>query len=337
MKAVQFDSFGPADVLKVREVPEPVPGPGQVQIRVESASVNFSDVMRRRNDPYPFATRLPFIPGGEVAGQVHALGEGVEGPPVGTPVFALVGGDGSTGYAQYAIAEAAQVIPIPPGMTMDQAAAIVIAGATAILTLREVARTASGETVLIQGAGGAVGGYAIQIARLLGAGRIIGVASTPERRKAGLAAGADHVVDHLVAGWAEEVLALTGGRGADVVLELSGGATFTQAWRCLAPFGRFVVLGMASGTPGSLNPDEQKSMFYDPAPNQSIHAFNVGGFFIHKPEIAVEALTTLIGWIASGQVIAQITENLPLEGAADAHTMLESRLSTGKLILKPWL
>ena len=106
MEAIRARRYGTPDVLVLEEVPVPRPGPGQVLIRVESAGVNFADVKRRRNDPYPFPTPLPYTPGGEVAGVVEALGAGIDGPPLGTPVFALVGGDGSTGYAQFAVAEA---------------------------------------------------------------------------------------------------------------------------------------------------------------------------------------------------------------------------------------
>ena len=139
MKAVRAHSYGSPDVLVYEDVPNPTPGPGQLLIRVESVAVNYSDIIRRSNTPYPFPTPLPYTPGNEVAGQVVALGEGVAEPPIGTPVFALVGADGSTGYAQYAVANAPQVIPIPPGLSMNEACALVVAGATAVLILRQVA------------------------------------------------------------------------------------------------------------------------------------------------------------------------------------------------------
>jgi NADPH:quinone reductase len=159
MQAVQFHEFGTPDVLRYESIPEPVPGAGEILIKVESASVNWSDVAHRSNALYPFPTPLPFIPGNEVAGTVAALGEGVSSPPVGTPVFALVG-NGANGYAQYAVTPAQQVIPIPPGVTFDQAAAIPVAGLTPLLILKEIAQLKPGETVLIQGAAGGVGGYA---------------------------------------------------------------------------------------------------------------------------------------------------------------------------------
>lgn len=135
MRVVRAERFGGPEVLRAVEVPIPEPGPGQVRIRVQAAAVNFADVMRRRASPYPFPTALPYVPGSEVAGVIDALGEGVAGPPVGTPVLALVGEGGEGGYAERAIANAARVIPIPPGLTPEAAASLLVAGTTAVLLL----------------------------------------------------------------------------------------------------------------------------------------------------------------------------------------------------------
>lgn len=336
MIAVRARSFGTPDVLVLEEVPVPQPGPGQVLIRVESAGVNFSDVKRRRNDVYPFPTTLPYTPGGEVAGTVEALGDGVEGPPVGTSVFALAGEDGSTGYAQFALANASGVIPTPPGLSADVASALVIAGSTALLLLKEAAHLRAGEAVLVQGAAGGVGSYAVQVAKLLGAGTVIGAAGTPEKREAVLALGADHAVDYTQEGWPERVRKLTGARGVDVVLEMAGGATFQQSLSCLAPFGRAVVYGSSSGEPLRMSRETIRDLFYDPAPNQSIVAFNLGLWFALRPEAAVGALQALIGYVASGQVEVPLGHVLPLSQAAEAHRMLEERRTAGKIVLKPW-
>jgi len=336
MQAVRAKSFGTPDVLVLEEVPVPRPGPGQMLIKVESAAVNFSDVKRRRNDTYPFPTTLPYIPGGEVAGTVETLGDGVEGPQVGTPVFALVGADGSTGYAQYALANASGVIPIPPGLGADVASGLVIAGSTAVLVLKEAARLQAGESVLVQGAAGGVGSYAVQVAKLLGAGTVIGAAGSPGKREAVLALGADHAVDYTEMDWPGRVLELTDGRGVDVVLEMAGGASFEQGLSCLAPFGRVVVYGSSSGEPLQMGPEKIQALFYDPSPNQSLVAFNLGLWFTMRPEAAVGALQTLIGYVASGQVEVPIGHVLPLSQAAEAHRMIEERRTTGKIVLKPW-
>ena len=333
MKIVRQTEFGGPEVLRLQDTPTPSPGPGHILIRVESAAVNFADIMRRRNDPYPFPTRLPFTPGGEVAGTVHSLGDGVDGPAVGTPVFALVGNDGSQGYAQYAVTNAQQVIPIPPGLSADEAACIVVAGTTAILTLTDAGQLQAGQTVLIQGAGGGVGGYAVQIAKLLGAS-VIAAAGNPARREAALAAGADHVVDYTQPGWAGRVRDLTG--GVDLVLEVSGGRIFTESLDTLAPFGRVVVAGMASGLPLTLDEDAVRRIFYAPALGQTLRAFNVGLYFGLRPQVAMQALETLIGYVATGQVKVNIGQVLPLSRVADAHRLIETRAVVGKVVLKPW-
>ncbi|MEO1061510.1 MAG: zinc-binding dehydrogenase [Actinomycetota bacterium] len=336
MKAVQIEAFGGPEVLEVVEVPVPEPGPGQIQLRVEAAAVNFADVMRRRDDAYPFPTELPFRPGAEVAGTVERLGAGVEGPPVGSSVFAVVGGDGSTGYAQFAVADAAQVVPIPPGLGAAEAAGITVAGTTAMLVLTDRARLAEGESVLVGGAGGGVGTLAVQIAKVLGAGTVVGAASTGAKREAALAAGADAVVDPTVSGWESEAAAAIGGAGFDVVLEVAGGRTFAEGLSVLAPFGRFVVLGRASGSAGVFDESAQHRFLYVPSPNQTITVFNLGVYFGLRPQVAIEAMTEVIGLVASGRVRIPVDEVLPLDRAAEAHRRLEERESTGKLVLDPW-
>lgn len=335
MRAIQFDTHGGPDVLRLVDLAQPEPGPGEILIAVQSASVNWSDTMRRRNDPYPFPTPLPFVPGGEVAGTVAALGEGVEGPPVGTPVFALVGGDGSGGYAEHAVASAPMVVPRPDHVPADEAAAIMIAGGTAMLLLRQAAALEPGQSVLIEGAGGGVGTAAIQIAKALGAGTVIGAAGSPDRRQAALDVGADHVVDYSIDGWADEVRELTDGAGVDIALETVGGPALRDAFSSLAPFGRMVVYGYASGTPGALTAEDQFRLYYQPVVNQSVIGFNVGLWFGLRPEASVAALTGLIGMVADGRVKVRIGERLPLGDAARAHELLESRGTVGKIVLHP--
>lgn len=334
MKAVRAHTFGPPDVLVYEDVPVPLPGPGQILVRVEAASVNYADIMRRSNTPYPFPTSLPYIPGSEVAGVVEELGAGVGGLTVGTPVFALVGNDGSTGYAQFAVAEATQVIPIPPGLNADQASGLVVAGVSAMLILRNVANVRDGESVLIPGAGGGLGGYAVQIAKQIGA-KVIGAASSPAKREAAHALGADHTVDYTKPDWPNQVRRLTNGVGVDVVLESSGGALFGQSLSVLAPFGRMVVYGMASREPLTFSEESILQFFYQPARNQSLHVFNLGLWFGTQQAAAVEALTAVIDLAASRQITIPVNHVLPLARAADAHRLIEQRETTGKVILHP--
>ena len=335
MKAVQIKEFGSAEVLQYTTIEQPQPQAGEILIKVEAASVNYSDTSRRANASYPFPTPLPFIPGSEVAGTVAALGEGVIEPSIGTPVFALVG-NGASGYAQYAVTPATQVIPMPPTVTSEQAAAIPVAGTSAVLIMREVAKLQQGETILIQGAAGGVGSYAVQIAKILGARQIIGATSSSAKFDSILANGADAVVDYSQPDWGQQVRKLTDGRGADVILEMRGGDGFIQNIQCLAPFGRIVVYGMASRQPLVFDEQSITQFFYDPSLNQSIHVFNLGLFFGMKPEVAGEAMGDLIGLVASGQINVQVDTVLPLSYAAEAHRMMEAGQTTGKIVLKPW-
>ncbi|MEU8980475.1 zinc-binding dehydrogenase [Streptomyces sp. NPDC048309] len=335
MKAIQMTEQGGPEVLRLVELPDPQPGPGQVLIGVESAAVNFSDVMRRRGDVYPVATPSPFVPGAEVAGTVVALGPGVDGPAVGTKVFGSVGADASGGYAELALAYAPSVIPIPEGLDSDAAAGIVVSGLAATVILTELIGLRKGQSVFIPAAAGGVGQYAVQIAKLLGADTVIGGASTPAKRQIALDLGADHAVDYTQEDWPEVVRELTGGVGVDGALEMSGPVRLAQTLRALAPFGRLVVLGSVSGTTEDLDPAALAPLLYDPAPSQSLIGFNLGTWFEHRLPEAGKALHRLVGWVASGEVRTPATQSLPLAEAAEAHRLLETGQTTGKLILKP--
>lgn len=336
MDIITMHEHGGPEVLQLHAAPAPRPGPGEVLVRVGSAAVNWSDTMRRRGDVYPFPTPLPFTPGGEVAGTVEALGDGVAGPPVGTAVFALAGPDGSTGYAQFALADATRVAPIPPGVAEEVAATVLVAGVTPLLMLTEAARLRGRESVLVPAAAGGVGSYAVQLAKLLGAGTVIGLASTVDKRKVALDLGADHALDPAADDWPQRVRELTGGRGVDVALEATGGAALDRTLGVLAPFGRCVVYGYTSRTPAALGVAATESLLYRPALNQALIGFNVGAYFGLAPQVAGPAIGRLLGWVAEGRVRVPAVEEFPLADAASAHRRLESRAVTGKIVLKPW-
>lgn len=325
---------GGPEVLTFETAEVPRPAAGEILVRVGSASVNWSDTMRRRGDVYPFETSLPFTPGGEVAGTVEQLGDGVEGPPVGTPVLALAGADGSTGYAQFAIADASRVVPIPDAVSEEVASTILVAGLTPLLMLSAAARLTAGESVLIPAAAGGVGSYAVQLAKLLGAGTVIGLGSTPAKREAILGLGADHALDP-AEDWPAHVMEVTGG-GVDVALEATGGDALDRTLGALAPFGRCVVYGFASTQAAVLGAEATARLLYRPALNQSLIGFNVGAYFGLRPEVAGPAIGQLLGYVASGQLRVPVTRRMPLAQAADAHRLLETRQTTGKIVLKPW-
>ena len=337
MNVVRADRVGTAAALRLVDTPVPRPGPGQVLIRVESASVNFADVKRRRGDDYPFPTAYPFVPGSEVAGTIAALGAGSDGFSVGQSVFALVGGDGQGGYGQFALAYSPQVTALPPGMDFDTASGIVVAGATAMLLVRQAARLQAGESVLVPAATGAVGSLLVQLARHTGANCIIAAISPVQRKtERAIQCGAHATVDYTRADWASKVTSLTGGRGVDVLFEASGGPVLEQGLRALAPFGRAVVYGAASGRPATLGERSIVSLLYDPVPNQSLTGFNVGTWFMQRPDVAGSAIGELMGLIAAGAIRMPEITTMPLRDAAKAHELLEARQATGKLVLKPW-
>ena len=338
MKAIQMTETGGPEVLHLVEVPDPTPGPGEILINVESAAVNFADVARRRGDPFDLPTPLPFTPGIEVAGTVAALGDGVEAPPVGSTVFGTAGPFANGGYAELAIAQQANVIPAPSGLDPDLASSLLAVGLTATLMLTEVGDVGEDSTVFIPAAAGGLGSYAVQIARALGAAKIIAGASTPGKRQSAVAAGADHAVDYRRPGWTAEVLELTDGRGVDLALEMTGPEHLGETARILAPFGRLIVFGAVAGrTNGNshVNGADLDALLYAPALGTGVVGFNLTSWFQYRIEPTIAALQRLIGWIADGTIAGPPITALPLAQAAEAHRLLESGASTGKLVLKP--
>jgi NADPH2:quinone reductase len=326
MKAVRFHHTGGPEVLVYETVPDPVPGPNEVLIKVEAVGMNFSDVLRRRGDNYPVASPLPFTPGSEVAGTVAALGAGVTGVELGSLVYAAPRGGG---YAQYVVAPAAGVIPIPAGIDAAQATTLVIQGLTAAFALRDAGRLSPGESVLVEAAAGGVGSFAVQLARLSGAGLVIGAAGSEAKRAKALALGADRAVDYTAPDWARQVRAMTDGRGVDIILEMTGGDTVGQALDALADFGRMVVYGQASGEAALVDPQRLT------VPNQSVTGFYIGAYF-KRPELVRQTLAEIVGHVAAGRLTLEVGALLPLSQAVEAHRMLEGRQSTGKLVLQPW-
>ena len=325
MKAIQIDHIGSADVLTLRDVPQPIPGAGEVLIRVDAAGVNFSDIMWRRGD-YDVPTPTPFIPGAEVAGTVAAVGPGVTGFEIGAPVVAA---PPSGGYAQFVVAPVATTFPIPKGFSPVEVVSLMTQGLTGVLALRKSARLAPGESVLVEAAAGGVGSFAVQLAKLYGAGKVIAAASSHEKRAIAVALGADVSVDYTAPGWAQVVRDLTGGRGVDVVLDLVGGETTSQALEALAPFGRLVVIGKAGGEAPAISPWALEHH------NQAIVGFRIFGF-AETPSIIQEALGELIGFVLAGKIKIQSGGAFPLAKAADVHRLIEDRESTGKIVLQPW-
>lgn len=325
MKAVRFHQNGNADVLKFEEVTTPVPKAGQVLIKVESVGVNYADTMRRRGDDYPEPSPFPFTLGIEVAGTVVNLGEGVENIPIGTRVFAL---PGAGGYAQFIAVSAAVVIPLPDSLDFNQAAAILAQGLTTVISLKKAAKLQAGETILVEGAAGGLGSFAVQIAKIYGA-TVIAAASTDEKRKIAQELGADFTVDYTQPDWPQKVREFTAGKGVDVVWETAGGEVVNQALDALAVFGRMIFLGQSSGQSALIDPWRLT------APNHTVTGVYINNYAA-DPQLISDSITELIGYILTEKVTVQVGHILPLSKAAQAHKLLEERKNIGKIVLQPW-
>jgi NADPH2:quinone reductase len=307
--------FGGPEVLRLAELPSPVPGPGEGLIRVRRAGLNFADTHTRTNS-YVQKAELPLVPGGEVAGTLEETGE---------RVVALVG---SGGYAELAVAPSERIFPIPDAVDDGTALALVIQGTTAWHLLRTAARMAPGESVVVHSAAGGVGSLATQLASAFGAGRVIATASSEEKRDLARALGAEVAVAPDPDGLTERLIEANEGRGLDVVLDSSGGEVFEASIKALAPFGRIVVNGIATG---EANQVRTGSLLR--------HSRSVIGFYLfhalERPGMFAEALSDLFARAAAGELRAIVGQTYPLEKAPQAQIDLTARRTTGKLLLDP--
>jgi NADPH2:quinone reductase len=324
MKAVRFHKTGTPDVLQVDELPKPEAKAGEVLIRVEAIGVNFADTIRRRGEYYPVPTVLPCITSAEAAGTVEAVGPGVDRSLVGSRVFGFAEGAG----AEFSIAPAQAVFPVPKDLDPVTGVALFVQGLTAALMLKISGPLRPGQSVFVEGAAGGVGSLAVQLARIYGAGTIIGGASTPEKRKLVLELGADHAIEYRRPGWTDKVRELTGGRGVDLALNSSGDEIFNESLDALARGGKVIVFGSASGTPPRLNVER---MFVK---GLSVTAFLLPPFLADR-DLIVGTLEELAGYVRDGRLNVQIGGQYPLARTADAHRYMESGHSTGKLVLIP--
>lgn len=323
MKAVVARAFGGPEVLELVERPEPTPGPGEVTVRTAYASVNFADVKSRRGGHHTGA-KAPFVPGLDVSGTVEAVGEGVAGLRVGQWVAAAPDGGA---YAEVVRARAALVYPLAEGTDPRQAAGIV-----ALMTAYNVAIVKGGlrpgETVLVQAAAGGVGSLLVQLAKRYGAARVIGVVGSEAKVDVARAFGADEVLVVRDADLRPH-LAAVAPDGVDLVLDSAGGDAFAAAFEALRPFGRIVQFGDAGGAPGPISVAGMHKT------NQAVFGYSSGHYRKHRPEGVRRAAERALAHVAAGELRVEVTRLFGLDEAADAHRLLESRTSTGKLLLRP--
>lgn len=323
MKAVRVHEPGGPEVLRLEDVEAPEPGESQVLIKVEVAGINYADTGVRRGIRFgPHQAEMPLTPGFEAAGTVAALGEGVEGLPEGTRVAAVLE---SGGYAEYAVAETGMIVAVPEGVDLHAAsAALLVQGITAYGLLHDAARLQRGESVLVQAAAGGVGSLAVQFARLAGAGKIVGTAGSDEKREIVLSLGAHHAINYGRENWTDQVIEATGGKGVDVVLESVGEEAGAQAFECLAPLGRLVMFGAASGRP--MPPPDLMELNVK---GQTFSGF--GGPWI-RPGRAHAAQREISRYLRNGD-LRVIGPSFPLAEAAESHRAIERRSAVGKAVL----
>ncbi|GGE43288.1 NADPH:quinone oxidoreductase [Primorskyibacter flagellatus] len=321
MKAIICEEFGPLDDLKYGDKADPVPGPGQVLIRTEAAGVNYPDGLTVQG-LYQVKPDRPFTPGSEVAGEIVALGDGVTRFKTGDRVVTYCSG----GYAELAVGNEATCFALPDGMDAADACAMIIAWGTSHHALKQRANIQPGESLVIFGAAGATGTAAIQIGKVMGA-RVIAVCSSDDKRQIALEQGADHAIgyDNLK----EEIKALTDGKGADVVYDSVGGDAFKAASRFMAPDGRLLIIGFASGEIPQL-----------PVNLTLVKEYSVVGVFWGNwtrrcPADYRSNMEELFGWYTSGQIKPLIEGRYPLAEAAEVLKRVLGRGAVGKIALVP--
>ena len=315
MKAIRIEKFGGPEVMELVDLPDPEPADGEVIVEVSRAGINFADTHATRND-YIAEQTLPMTPGAEVAGRTTD----------GRRVAAILA---TGGYAQRVAVPDSWLVPIPEEVTDDQAASLLLQGLTAHALVHRCAHLEPGETVVVQGAAGGTGLLAVQLAKRAG-GRVIGLASTEEKRELAARLGADATVDSRAEDLGAAVLEANGGREVDVVLEMTGGSSFEQSLRTLAPLGRIVVFGIASRERNEVSTGHLLR-----------HSRSVIGFWLmhllgRRDEVGA-MIGDLFAAVASGDLEVVVGGVYPLSEARRAHEELAGRRTSGKLLLDPAL
>jgi len=330
MKAVQFAEFGDASVLKLADVQRPEPQGDEVLIRVAAAGVSYVDVRTRQGAYNRTETRvggvhLPSIPGLQLVGRVAELGPHGDKSLTDKKVMAVVR-EGA--YAEYLVVSSQLCASVPEDIDENVLAALPMQGLTAYFMLTASTVLKQNETVLVHAAGSGVGSLAVQIAKILGAGKIIATGASQEKRDYAVKLGADAAVNYENAGWTKEVLDLTDGRGADVLLESIGGDVFHQNFECLATFGRYIIFG---STRGVAKPVEPRSLM---TKSQGITGIYVPVFY-SRPDLVKAGLEFLAKHVADGRIQVNVGKSFPLAEAETAHRWLEERKVVGAVVLRP--
>lgn len=321
MKAIQVKEFGDPSTISVVEVDDRAPGAHEVKVRVHGVGVGYFDGLLIKGE-YQIKPPLPFIPGSSLSGVVEAVGGKVTDLSPGDHVagFSLLGG-----LAEYTCLPANFVFKISDSIPLDDAANFLIAYSTAVLGLKELAKTQPGENVLVLGASGTTGSTAIDVARALGA-RVIACASTEKKRAHCLDLGAEVAIDYTKPDWRKEVKSATDGQGADVVFDPIGGDFAEPALRTMAPHGRYLVVGFVAGIPAlPLN--------WPLIKRSSIIGVNWGGEVFANPQVVGPVIDQIVAWAEEGKLHSGPDTVFPMERAGEAFASLFDRRSTGTIVI----
>lgn len=324
MKAVVCKELGLADKLVVEDVTDPAPGPGHILVDVKAAGLNFPDTLIIQGK-YQFQPDLPFTPGGEGAGVVAAVGEGVSHLKAGDKVIFMC----QTGaFAQKVVVPAITAIPMPEGLSFEMAAGITLTYGTSYHALKQRAELKAGETVLVLGAAGGVGIATVELAKAMGA-KVIAAASTDEKLAFCKASGADELINYSTEDLKSRIKEITGGKGVDVIYDPVGGDYTEAAFRNMAPGGRLLVIGFAAGDipkiPINLCLLKQASL---------VGVF-WGAWASKNPGEQIQNMKEILGMVATGAVRASVNDIFPLEDVDKAYACLTERRAKGKVILVP--
>ena len=318
MKAVQCVEHGGPELLRVVELEPPGdPGPGQVKVALEARSIQFSDLVRFKGT-YQVNRPLPFIVGGDAAGRIVSLGDDVKDFAVGDAVIC------PGGCVEEINISAKAVTRVPEKIDLETAASFRNNYATAYFGLQR-GQLQAGETLLVHGSAGGVGLAAVDIGKLMGA-RVIGTASNDEKLRVVKAMGADHVINYS-AGFRDEVKELTGGKGADVIYDPVGGDVFDESMRCIAPFGRILVLGFTSGRSALAKTNHLL------VKDASVIGYTVGGLLQHDPQWNRRNNRILLDWLASGRIHPHVSHVLPMEDIHEGYRLIVDRKVIGKVVI----
>lgn len=323
MKAIRTHEFGEPQVMVLEEADDPAPGPGQAVVRIEAAGVNPVDTYVR-SGVYANLPDLPYTPGGDAAGVVEAVGEGVAKLSVGQRVYVAIGGGRLSGaYAEKVVASATELFPIPDTISFAQGSAVGVPYGTAYYGLFQRGRAQPGETLFIHGASGSVGTAAIQLARARGLS-VIGSAGTERGKALVLEQGADHVLDHTSEGYIDELRELTGGEGPDLILEMLANVNLAKDLSVIARYGRIVVIGNR----GTIEINPRDTMGRD---------VDIRGLALWNcPTGELTRIHAALGaGLANGTLNPVINTEMPLADAAQAHVKVLEPGAHGKIVLVP--